>query len=403
MPLWLSFSIVVAGVVVMLVATSANRKRAKRLIADIERTTAEAAATNRRYREWAEAQARQASGMAPPAVAAPDAEDRLLARIQQQHEALARAVNMNTTPIDLEHATGDEYVTGLPRTTTDLPTTLVNAPGLPFVPVQGVMMPNGIIRTTAPRTVIVGDIVQTDTGLPLGVALESVQAGQHVNVQITGSAQVEVGRGYFTVLHDSGSVTHPLENATPALPEIPLDAIRSFEYRVDRPMVDVTSYDDLAEGRGSQFVAASRRTDDFYLTVAYTPSIDVYGRDVMLAGRRMTILEATVTAPIDDIVTMDLHLRHSDNEPITSMWLATVQSGRNGQAMRDMATAGDRAGRAIADMGQTFANVDVGRWVGDVTFADTMVDRPRRKPRQPKPAPEPTIRPTGRRFDLEDE
>lgn len=283
----------------------------------------------------------------------------MIEELRRQSDALKTAVSVNTE--------ADEWSVDI---ATDTEETTVPA-----------------VYMAAPGPVNVGDLVNgvgvDGTPVPFGMALEpATAAGQVIQVQTSGPAAVSVA-------------------AEPDLPVIPLDTIRSADMQVTQDALDVTTWGTV----GPTYVSGRRR-ELVRLTCVYTNALaSAHGSsEVLLNGRRMILERSSVNASLlNEQITIEFDLRPAAgmSASLSSVWWSTIATSptaaQASAAFGQMSVAGQDAATALQQLGESMASFE--------TVYTAVGPRVRRTvPRAPKaPEPEPTIRPTGRRFDLEDE
>lgn len=374
------------------------RRRTKRVLAEVDRMTAEIAASNSRYAEWAVAQAASPAGR----VVSCPSED-----YGHGHEAWARFWAPPPPPMPGPAPTVEEatsYATEVYAHHTDVVESVdVEEWGVDVAtdtdePTTEVTMPRGITRMIAGGPIVVGSAIKVNAegratqatigdvaagSRIIGIALEAAQADSTVQVQMSGAASVRV---------------EALDERT--VPEIPLDTIFDIQHEVDYPAFEVTTYGDFASGRGRQFLQNGRR-ETIRLRCHMTQAIAALGwpEVVLLHGREMHVAEVMHEASIDGPLETRFTLRPADIGSAASPdWWTQLGAGTQG------ARTGRRATEAMTSMGASLSAPTWSDWVDAEDYHASLQTPRRRAPRKATPEPEPSIRPAGgRRFDLEDE
>jgi hypothetical protein len=140
--------------------------------------------------------------------------------------------------------------------------------------------------------------------------------------------------------------------AVPPDPEIDLADIVDLRCEFTRDSIDVTTYGDLADGRGYQYVTGMRR-ETFYLRTRTLSHDWAAAGYVRLHGRRMVVERYDIQAPFDGPVEAELTLRPAGGDAVSDAWWPALQAQMASSRMEQMAQAGLSATEAMQNIGAT--------------------------------------------------
>jgi hypothetical protein len=124
-----------------------------------------------------------------------------------------------------------------------------------------------------------------------------------------------------------------------------------------------------------------------------------YPQRMMLNGRMMDVVESVWQADVDGLMRCSLRLRPEGD--VTTAWWDEVVAGSVGP-FGGLAAAGLTTSQAMQNLNATLTDLAT---TGAGFMSDAERDRFARRyaDRKTTPAPDPVVRPTGRRFDFDDE